>query len=133
MLIVGILSGIGYMRFGSTFQRSRVRAAANLIAGDVQTAQFLAGRERTPIILTLNTSARTYTIATRAGDTTYVRRDLTSAGDYGVDTLRTTATSIQFFPNGFTSGSASLTVATGSYSRIVTVSRAGQVRVTTGS
>lgn len=133
MLIMGILTGLAYLRFGPQFERSRVRAAANVIAADLQTAQVLAARESEPILFAVNASARTYTITTRAGDTVYVSRNMASGSDYEVDTLRTSVTSIQFFPNGITSGGATVTVASKSYRRSVTLSRAGQIRMNSGS
>ena len=133
MLIMGILTSMAYLRFGPQFQRSRVRAAANIIATDLQTAQVLAARERKPIVFSIDAAARTYTITTRAADTVYVLRSMADDSDYEVDTLRTTATSIEFFPNGITSGAATVSVASDAYSRSVTLSRAGQIRVSSGS
>lgn len=129
MLIVGILTGLAYLRFGSQYKHSRVRAAANVVAADMQTAQVLAARERKPIVFSINGSARSYTITTRAGDTVYVRRSMASGSDYEVDTLRTTVSTIQFYPTGFTSGSATVTVKSDTYGKSVALSRAGQIRV----
>jgi len=133
LIIVGIMTGLAYVRFGPAFERSRVRAAANIVAADLQTAQILAARERKPIVLNINTTARTYEITTRAADTVYLTRTMTSETDYGVDTLKSSVAAIQFYPNGITSGTVSITVATNTYSRIVTLSRAGQIRVSSGS
>jgi prepilin-type N-terminal cleavage/methylation domain-containing protein len=132
--IVGVMTGFTVYRFGPAFTRARVRAAANVIAGDLQQAQVLAARERQPIVLDLDASARTYEIRDRAASTVYVGRSFASGSDYAVDTLIVTATVVEFFPNGLTSGSATFRVATGAgYAREVTLTRAGQIRVRSGS
>lgn len=130
MIIIGVLAGITYARMAPTLEGARVRGAASLLAGDLQYAQVLAARQRLPVVIAVNTGARTYQIADRTG-TVFRTRDFGTAGDFDLTEVSATPASLEVFPNGIAATSATYTLGIGGSRRQVTFSRAGQIRVTT--
>jgi prepilin-type N-terminal cleavage/methylation domain-containing protein len=130
MIIISLVAGITYVRMRPSLERARVRGAASVLAGDLQYAQVMAARLRTPMVISMNTTALTYQIADRAG-AVYRARDLGTAGDYALGELQATPATLEVFPNAIAAQSATYTVGANGYRRRVTFSRAGQIRVTT--
>lgn len=129
MIIIGVLAGITYVRMAPTLERARVRGAASLLAGDLQYAQVLAARQRTPIVIAIDAMGLTYEIADRGG-TVYRTRDFGTAGDFNLTEVTATPASLEVFPNGVAAQSATYTLGAGVHRQQVTFSRAGQIRVT---
>lgn len=130
MIILSVIAGITYVRMAPALERARVRGAASVLAGDLQFAQVLAARHRTPIVVSVNGSAMTYRLANRTG-TVYRLRDFGPTSDYDLGELSATPASLEVFPNGIAAQSATYTLGLTGYQQRVTFSRAGQVRVTT--
>ena len=130
MIIIGVIAGITYVRMAPTLQRAKVRGAAGVLAGDLQYAQVMAARMRTPMVISVNTTALTYQIADRAG-TVFRARDFGAASDYGLSEMAATPAALEVFPNAVAAQSGTYTVGAGGYRRQVTFSRAGQIRVAT--
>jgi len=130
MVIISVIAGITYVRMRPTLEHARVRGAAGILAGDLQYAQVMAARLRTPMVISVNTAGLTYQIASRAG-TVYRSRDLSPASDYALEEIQATPTTFEVFPNAVAAQSATYTVGLNGYRRRVTFSRAGQIRVTT--
>jgi len=130
MIIIGVIAGITYMRMAPTIGRARVRGAASVLAGDLQYAQVMAARLRTPIVVSVNSGTFSYDIQDRAG-TVYRARDFGTASDYALSELTASPTSLEVFPNAIAAQNATYTVGANGYRRRVTFSRAGQIRVTT--
>jgi hypothetical protein len=57
-------------------------------------------------------------------------RTLGDGADLHVATMTSTVTTLDVFPNGFASGPISITVGISGYAQTITMTRAGQVRVT---
>jgi prepilin-type N-terminal cleavage/methylation domain-containing protein len=130
MIIIGIIAGITYVRMAPTIGRARVRGAASVLAGDLQYAQVMAARLRTPIVLAVDSATFTYDIQDRAG-TVYRTRDFGTSSDYALSELTASPASLEVFPNAIAAQNATYTVGANGYRRQVTFSRAGQIRVTT--
>jgi prepilin-type N-terminal cleavage/methylation domain-containing protein len=130
MVIISVIAGITYVRMRPSLERARVRGAASVLAGDLQYAQVMAARLRTPMVISMNTVALTYQVADRAG-TVYRARDLSTASEYAMNELQATPATFEVFPNAVAAQSATYTVGANGYRRRVTFSRAGQIRVTT--
>ncbi|MDH5196968.1 MAG: prepilin-type N-terminal cleavage/methylation domain-containing protein [Gemmatimonadota bacterium] len=130
MIIIAVIAGITYVRMAPSLNRARVRGAAGMLAGDLQYAQVLAARQRTPILVTVNSGTLTYQIADRGG-TVFRTRVLGVSGNYNLTELTGTPTTLEVFPNAIAAQSATYTLGTSSSRRQVTFSRAGQIRVTT--
>ena len=108
---------------------SRVNNTANVIAGDLQLAFSLANRQRSPLRLVVDPSGRKYRIVNRAG-TVIKERRIGDLSDLRVASVTTTVNTLDVFPNGLSSGPITITVATNGYRQRITMTRAGQVRVT---
>lgn len=130
MIIISVIAGITYVRLRPSLERARVRGAASVLAGDLQYAQVMAARLRRPMVVSVNSTALTYQIADRGG-TVYRSRDLSDAGDYALGELQATPATLEVFPNAIAAQSATYTMGAHGYRRLVTFSRAGQIRVTT--
>lgn len=131
MAIIAVLAAVAYVKMVPALERGKVRGAASLLAGDLQYAQVLAARNREPIVISVNTATLTYQIANRAGTTVFRDRNLGPGGEFGLDEVTATPTSLEVFPNAVAAQGATYTLGMNGYRRRVTFSRAGQIRVAT--
>ena len=132
LTILGIIVATVVPRVGRSMAQTRVQRAATVIASDVQRAFSLAAQRRSPVRIAIDTAAKTFAIKNRAGDTTYISNTYNSSSEIGLSQLEASVTTIYVFPNGLANTSFTVTANTpGSNRRRVSVSRAGQVRITT--
>lgn len=129
LVIIAILAAAGTPMVNRAIGHSRVNNTANVIAGDLQLAFSLASRQRTPVRLTVDPSGRRYRITNRAG-TVIKERRVGDLSDLHVSAISSSVTTLDVFPNGLASGPITIRVGTDGYSQTITMTRAGQVRVT---
>ena len=129
MVVIAILASITYIRVAPALERARVRAAANVLAGDLQYAQLMAARIGEPIVFTVDVGPKEYQIAERDGDSVYRLRRFGANGEYVLGEFTAVPTTVQLFPNAIVSQSATYTLGIGSYRRRVILTQAGQVRI----
>jgi prepilin-type N-terminal cleavage/methylation domain-containing protein len=130
IVLMGILASTAIYRLSPSVQHARVNRAANVVAGDLQYAQLLAVRQRRPVVLLVNNSVKSYIIRMRDTALTFRDQYFGPDTDYVLDQFTAApSTTVQFFPNGVTTGTTTFTLALGSYTRHVRVTRAGQVRI----
>jgi len=127
--VFGVLTTATLPTVSRMITHSRVNQAAMVIGHDLTVAVSAAARERKPIRITRGGDGQSFTVADRASGTVLQTRWLGSDTPYGLDSLSFSATPIDVFPNGFTSSALTVTVWARAYSRQVTMSRAGWVRV----
>jgi prepilin-type N-terminal cleavage/methylation domain-containing protein len=127
---LGLLLAVGVPKIGRQVNQYRLGRTAVVVAGDLEQALSLAARSRKPIRFSCCTSG-TYTLAERNTGTTRLTRNLVNDRDYGVRTVTTSATPIDFFPSGLTSLTATdtITISNPAGSRRITLTPAGQVRI----
>lgn len=128
LVILALLTAYAFLRFGPALAHARVRDAANVLASDLQYAEMLAVRQRTPIVVTVDGVGFQYTIADRSG-VVYRSRAFGATSDYHLDELTATPTTVELYPNGIAGANATIVVGLGGYRREVALSRAGQVRI----
>lgn len=128
MSIMAVMASVSLPRISETMRRNRVNRAALVVAGDLQTAFSIAGRQRAPVRLTLNTSTLTYTIANRALGTVLRSRAFGATTEFRLTSVTFQPGQVDIFPSGISSAPLTVTVASGDYSRSVTASSAGFVR-----
>lgn len=109
--------------------RSRVRDSANVIANDLRLAVSLASRERTPVRISLHAGGTGYRITTPAG-TVLRQRALGEGSELPVATMSSSVPTLEVYPNGLASGPLTITVGINGYEQRISITRAGQVRVT---
>ena len=92
-------------------------------------ARRRAARERKPIRIARGADRASITIAERAGGKVLSTRWLGKSDAYALDSIAFSVSPVDLFPSGMTSTALSVTLWAGGYSRQVTMSRAGWVRV----
>lgn len=128
--IAGILMGFGVVRLAPALEHANVRAAANVIAGDLQYAQMLAVRYRRPIAVIVASSTKQYLIRDRDDATNVYRtRLLGPDSDFGLDDLHASPTTVELFPNGLNRETILFTLGLHGFERQVRMTRAGQIRI----
>lgn len=130
MVIIAILAAITYVRVAPALERARVRGAASVLATDLQYAQVLAARYRTPVLIEVDPDSMSYRLSDPAGVTIYRTRSFRPGGEYGLGEFTASPMSVQVFPNAIVAQSSQYTLGLNGYRRRVTFSRAGQIRVT---
>lgn len=128
MSIMAIMATVAIPKVADTMRHNRVNRAAMLVSGDLQTAFSVAGRQRAPVQVSLNTSTLTYTIAVRSTGTAIRSRALGSTSEYKLSAISFSPATINIFPTGIASAPIIVTVTSGDYSRQITASAAGLVR-----
>lgn len=129
--IASILLVLTLPRIGPALDRARVNSAANILAADLHYAQLMAVRTRRPVAMVVTTGTKQYVIRDRANSSiVYRTRFLGDESEYHLETLVATPSTNEMFPNGLARTSATFTLTLHGYSRTVTFSRAGQVRIT---
>jgi prepilin-type N-terminal cleavage/methylation domain-containing protein len=127
--VLAILAGAMAPMVSRHITHSRVNGAAQVISGSLESALSLAARQRRPIRVTIDGAQRSLVISDRASGQAIARHAFGPTTEYKLESLSSSPGSIDILPHGVATAAATLTVATGGYSRRVTLSRAGQVRV----
>jgi prepilin-type N-terminal cleavage/methylation domain-containing protein len=131
VLIMGtILLAAAAPAVSRSLTQTRVQRAAAVIAADLQLAHTLAARQRAPVRITVQSTERIVRVHRGSSpDTVFSERRLDETSEYSLGTMVASATAITVFPNGMASGPLTLTLQAGGSSRIVSMTRVGQVRV----
>ncbi len=129
IIVIAMLVGITVPKMSRIIRHERVNRAAQVVVQDLQNGFALAGRQRAPVRLTFTTSTKTYVFTDRATGTVLSTRVLATGADYSLTALNTSATTVDVLPNGIASVPFTVTLTNGDYSRQVTASTAGFVRL----
>ena len=129
LVIVAMMASAVIPMANRAIGHSRVQNTANVIAGDLQLAFSLASRQRAPLRLIVDPSGRTYSIRTRTG-TIIKQRAIGDKSDLHVNSMTASVSQLEIFPNGLASGPITIRVGINGYAQTITMTRAGQVRVT---
>jgi type II secretion system protein H len=127
VVIFSLTTAFAAPRVTIALAQYRLDRAAAVLSSDLEYAQTLAARQRSPVVLTIDPTTLSYTLTDRASGTVLLSRQMGEAAEYSVQSLTSSPSSIQFFPAGLASGAITITLATGDRSRQVVVSRTGQV------
>ena len=129
MIVMAVLVKIGVQKIERVIRHERVNRAAQVLVQDLQNGFAMAGRQRAPVRLTFTTSTKTYVFTDRATGTVLQTRVMSTGADYSLTSMSTTATSVDILPNGLGSTAFTVTLTNGDYSRTVSASTAGFVRM----
>lgn len=131
MVVLGILAAFAMPGITSATAKSRADRAALVVMNDVQGAFSLATRQRKPVELVLNSSARSYVIRDRATSAVLHERVLGgSSPEYGVTGLTGSVSSVTIFPHGLAANALTIRLNSGAEQRRVVVTRTGLARIT---
>ncbi len=127
--IIGLLVAISVPKMSRIIRHERVDRAATVIVQDLQNGYALAGRQRSPVRLTFTPSLQKYVFSDRTTGTAIMTRILSTGADYSLSSLSSTSNTVDVLPNGIGSTAFTVTIANGDYSRVITASTAGFVRL----
>lgn len=131
IVIVGIMASLVAPAISRVIRHNRVNRAAAVIASDMQNAFAVAARQREPVRIQADAATRSYQFVDRK--TLAVLRIRTFYGDtseYRLTLLNFhPSTIIDVFPNGVSSTPDTIDLANGDYSKQITISTAGFVRI----
>jgi len=129
LVIMGMATAITFPTISRITTHSRVNQAAMVVAQDLSLAASAAARERKPIRIARGADRASITLSERAGGKLLSTRWLGRGDAYGLDSIAFSVSPVDLFPSGMTSSALSVMLWSGTYSRQVTMSRAGWVRV----
>jgi prepilin-type N-terminal cleavage/methylation domain-containing protein len=129
VVVLSIATTMALPKISRITTHSRVNQAATVVAQDLSVAASNATRERKPIRIVRGADKKSIFVIDRVSGTVLSMRSLGPADAYSLDSVAFSATPVDLLPNGFTSRALTVTLWSAGYSRQVTMSRAGWVRV----
>lgn len=129
--VISLLAAIAVPRIGQQVAESKVRQAATVVAGDLEQAVALAARARRPITIRCDCGDRVLLVRDRGvADSIRLRRSFATGSGIEVTTMTLLPDSVVVFPTGILSDTLAVRlIGADGYERVVTLSRAGRVRV----
>jgi Tfp pilus assembly protein FimT len=111
-------------------RHQRVNRAATVIASDLQNAFAVAARQRQPVRIQADAATRSYQFVDRkTGAVLRIRTFYGDTSEYRLTSLVFTPATIDVFPSGISSNAVTINLANGDYSKQITASTAGFVRI----
>jgi type II secretion system protein H len=134
LLIIVVILGIAATMMGPAMSRivrhQRVNRASMIIVSDLQNAFAVAARQRMPVRVQADSASRSYQFVDRKTLTVLrIRAFYGDTSEYKLSTLQFTPTTFDVFPNGVSSSPVTIRLANGDYTRTITASSAGFVRI----
>lgn len=128
--ILGILATMTGPAISRIVRHQRVNRASTVIASDLQNAFAVAARQREPVRIQADETTRSYQFVDRkTGAVLRIRTFYGDTSEYRLTKLKFNPTTLDVFPNGISSAAVQIDLANGDYSKKITVSTAGFVRV----
>jgi Tfp pilus assembly protein FimT len=129
--ILGIMAAVAGPAMSRIVRHQRVNRATTVIASDLQNAFATAARSRAPVLIQADNVNRSYQfIDRRSGTVLRIRTFYGDTSEYKLSVLTFTPATLDVFPNGVSSSKLTIDLANGDYSKQITASSAGFVRVT---
>jgi prepilin-type N-terminal cleavage/methylation domain-containing protein len=133
MAVVGIIGILATMVGPATsriVRHQRVNRAATVIAADLQNAFAVAARQRQPVRIQADANTRSYQFIDRkTGAVLRIRTFYGDTSEYRLTKLQFNPTTLDVFPSGISSSAITVDLANGDYSKKITASTAGFIRV----
>jgi type II secretory pathway pseudopilin PulG len=132
-VVIAIMAAMMVPKIGRAMRTNQVNRSIALVASDMEAAYTLAARQRKPVRVDCTCGSGIYTVADRAG-TVLMSRNLRADNDLGVMTLTFTAAPVntlpvEIFPPGISDKNLTVRITSGTSTRAVFVTTAGQVRI----
>lgn len=131
VVMIGVIAAFGFPRVSREIRRSRASQAASIVAADIEVAFTAAGRERRPVTVSYSSSTKQLQVLDRQTSAVIRRRPLGSDSEWNLDQVTTTGLPVTIFPSGVASGSFTIDLTSGTFTRRVTSTRVGLTRVYT--
>lgn len=128
--IIGVMAMIAGPAMSRVVRHNRVNRATTIITSDLQNAFAVAARQREPVRIQGDAASRSYQFVDRkTGTVLRIRTFYGDTSEYRLSTLTFNPTTLDVFPNGVSSAPLTVDLANGDYSKQITVSSAGFVRI----
>ena len=127
--MLAIMVGMTAPHVSKDISHSRVNSAARVVAGDLQNALSLAGRQRRPVRVVVDGSAKEIRLMDRVNGTLISRRALGDASDFKLYSVSGSPATVDVLPHGVATATTIVTLSVDGYSQRVTMTRGGYVRV----
>jgi len=127
--VAGTMTATAIPAVSSMAAHAHVNQAAVTVSHDLAVAVSDAARERKPIRIALGTGHKSITITDRTSGTLLATRFLGRGDIYALDSASFSTSPVDVMPSGLTSSQLTVTLWSQGYSRQVTMSLAGWVRV----
>jgi len=128
--IMGVLAGIAGPAMSRIVRHNRANRAATVIAADLQNAFAVAARQREPVRISADAATKSYQFIDRGtGNVLRIRSFYGDTSEYRLTSLVFTPATIDVFPSGISSTPVVIDLANGDYSKRITASTAGFIRV----
>jgi prepilin-type N-terminal cleavage/methylation domain-containing protein len=130
VVIFGIMVSLALPPMSRVIRHNRVNRAATVIASDLQNAFSTAGRSRQPVRIQADNVNRSYQFIDRkTGTVLRIRTFYGDTSEFKLTTLTFNPTTVDVFPSGISSAALTVDLSNGDYSKQLTASTAGFVRV----
>jgi prepilin-type N-terminal cleavage/methylation domain-containing protein len=128
MVIIGLMAAAVMPRISRVVAESRIRTLQQGIASDLEQAFAVTMREHKPVTVTYNTTTKLLAVTDRASNTVLKQRYLGQNAAMSTTGVTFSPTGgITIFPPGLSTGTLTITVTNGTYTRTIAVTRAGMV------
>ena len=128
--IMGILAAMTGPHISKIIRHNRVNRAAMVITADLQNAFASAARQRAPVRISADAATKSYQFVDRkTGQVLKIRSFYGDTSEYRLTTLVLTPSTIDVFPTGVSSSPVVVDLGNGNYSRRITASTAGFIRL----
>ena len=127
--MLGIMVGMVAPNVSKDISHSRVNSAARVVAGDLEQALSMAGRQRRPVRVVIDGSAKEIRLMDRVSGQLISRRAFGGTTEYKLYSVSGSPSTVDLLPHGVATASTIVTLSAGGFSRTVTMSRGGHVRV----
>jgi prepilin-type N-terminal cleavage/methylation domain-containing protein len=128
MVIIGVMAAAVMPRISRVVAEERIRKLQGAVATDLELAFALASREHKPITITYSTSTKVLSVNDRATGTALKTRYLGQSTTFSTTAVTFSPSGgITVFPMGLSTAAVTVTVSNGSFTRTVSMTRAGLV------
>lgn len=127
--MLAIMIGMAAPEVSKDISQSRVSRAAQVVAGDLEQALSLAGRQRRPVRVVVDGSAKEIQLIDRVSGQLISRRQLGDLSEYKLYSVSGSPSTVDLLPHGVATAPTVVILSAGGYSRRVTMTRGGHVRV----
>lgn len=128
--IIGVMALVAGPAMSKVVRHNRVNRATSIITSDLQNAFAVAARQREPVRIQGDAASRSYQFVDRKTSAVLrIRTFYGATSEYGLDTLKFNPATLDVFPNGVSSAPLTVYLSNGDYSKQISVSTAGFVRV----
>jgi prepilin-type N-terminal cleavage/methylation domain-containing protein len=128
--IIGIASAMAFPKVRTTVNQNKARRGATVIGSMIEYAFAVAQRTDQPVTITYSSSTGVMTVTDRTSGTVMRRLALKSGSEWAYQSVTFSPTAgITVFPMGLASAALSVTVGSGGYTKTISASRAGVVRI----